>query len=62
MNFGLSGLYETKFGEGMSLEVQFAISQFKEESSNNTYEIDDDDFDLDTFECRGHRTRRTMQS
>ncbi|HET9811374.1 MAG TPA: TonB-dependent receptor [Sphingomicrobium sp.] len=46
-NFGLSGLYESKFGEGMSVEAQLRFSQFKERSSNDTYELDDDDVDLD---------------
>jgi outer membrane receptor protein involved in Fe transport len=49
-NFGLSGLYEAKFGEGMSVETQLRYSQFKEKSSNNTFELDDDDVDLDTLE------------
>jgi outer membrane receptor protein involved in Fe transport len=49
-NFGLSGLYEAKFGAGMSFEGQLRYSQFNEKSSNNTYEFDDDDFDLDTLE------------
>ncbi len=49
-NFGLSSLYESKFGEGMSFEGQVRYSQFKEKSANNTYEFDDDDFDLDTLE------------
>ncbi len=48
-NFGLSGLYETKFGEGMSVETQLRYSQFKEKSSNDTFELDDDDVDLDTL-------------
>jgi outer membrane receptor protein involved in Fe transport len=48
-NFGLSGLYEAKFGDGMSVETQLRYSQFKEKSSNNTYELDDDDVDLDTL-------------
>lgn len=48
-NFGLSGLYEAKFGEGMSVESQLRYSQFKEKSSNNTFELDDDDVDLDTL-------------
>ena len=48
-NFGLSGLYEAKFGEGMSVETQLRYSQFKEKSSNNTFELDDDDVDLDTL-------------
>jgi len=47
-NFGLSGLYEAKFGNGMSVETQLRYSQFKEKSSNNTYELDDD-VDLDTL-------------
>lgn len=51
LNFGLSGLYETKWGNGMSAEAQLRYSQFDEESSNNTYEIDDDPFDLDTLEA-----------
>ena len=50
-NFGISTLYETKFGEGMSFEGQARYSQFKEKSANNTYEFDDDDFDLDTLEA-----------
>lgn len=48
-NFGLSGLYEAKFGEGMSVETQIRYSQFKEKSSNDTFELDDDDVDLDTL-------------
>jgi outer membrane receptor for ferrienterochelin and colicins len=48
-NFGLSGLYEAKFGDGMSVEAQARYSQFKEKSSNDTYELDDDDVDLDTL-------------
>jgi outer membrane receptor protein involved in Fe transport len=48
-NFGLSGLYEASFGEGMSVETQVRYSQFKEKSSNDTYELDDDDVDLDTL-------------
>jgi outer membrane receptor protein involved in Fe transport len=48
-NYGLSGLYEAKFGEGMSVETQLRYSQFKEKSSNNTFELDDDDVDLDTL-------------
>ncbi|MCL6740789.1 TonB-dependent receptor [Sphingomonas sp. RB56-2] len=51
LNYGLSGLYETKWGDGMSAEVQVRYSQFDEESSNNTYELDDDLFDLDTLEA-----------
>ena len=51
LNYGLSGLYETKWGDGMSAEVQVRYSQFDEESSNNTYELDDDQFDLDTLEA-----------
>jgi len=50
-NFGISGLYESKFGEGMSVESQLRYSQFKERSANSTYAIDDDDIDLDTFEA-----------
>ena len=49
MNFGLSGLYETKFGNGMSAEVQMRYSQFDEESAQSTYELDDD-VDLDGLE------------
>ena len=55
-NFGISGLYETRFGEGMSFEGQARYSQFKEKSSNNTYEFDDDDFDLDTLESEDIRS------
>ena len=50
-NFGLSGLYEAKWGQGMSFEGQLRYSQFKEDSSNDTYEFDDDDFDLDELEA-----------
>jgi len=50
LNYGLSGLYETKWGNGMSAEVQLRYSQFDEESSNNTFELDDDLYDLDTLE------------
>jgi len=49
MNFGLSGLYETKFGNGMSAEVQMRYSQFDEGSAQSTYELDDD-VDLDGLE------------
>ena len=49
LNYGLSGLYETKWGDGMSAEAQMRYSQFNEESSNNTYELDDDDVDLDSL-------------
>ena len=35
----------------MSVEAQVRYSQFDEESSNNTYELDDDQFDLDTLEA-----------
>jgi len=49
LNFGLSGLYETKWGDGMSAEAQIRYSQFDEESSNNTYELDDDLYDLATL-------------
>jgi outer membrane receptor protein involved in Fe transport len=49
-NFGLSGLYEAKFGEGMSVETQLRYSQFKEKSSNDTFELDDGGVDLDTLE------------
>ena len=48
-NFGLSGLYEAKFGQGMSVETQLRYSQFKEKSSNNAWELDVDDDDLDTL-------------
>ena len=48
-NFGLSGLYEAKFGEGMSVETQLRYSQFKEKSSNNAWELDVDDDELDTL-------------
>lgn len=48
-NFGLSGLYEAKFGEGMSVETQLRYSQFKEKSSNDAWELDVDDVDLDTL-------------
>lgn len=48
-NYGLSGLYETKFGEGMSAEAQLRYSQFKEKSSQSTYELDDDGVDLDSL-------------
>jgi outer membrane receptor protein involved in Fe transport len=48
-NFGLSGLYEAKFGDGMSVETQLRYSQFKEKSSNSTFELDDDDVDLDSL-------------
>ena len=47
LNFGLSGLYEAKLGNGLSTEVQMRYSQFDEESAQSTYEIDDDDVDLD---------------
>ena len=47
LNYGISGLYETKWGNGMSAEAQVRYSRFDEESSNNTYELDDDEFDLD---------------
>lgn len=50
LNYGISGLYETKWGNGMSAEAQLRYSQFNEESSNDTYELDDDQFDLDTLE------------
>ena len=50
-NFGLSGLYEAKFGDGMSVETELRYSQFKEESSNDTYELDDDGVDLDSLEA-----------
>ena len=46
-NFGLSGLYEAKFGEGMSVETQLRYSQFKEKSSNDAWELDVDDDQLD---------------
>jgi outer membrane receptor protein involved in Fe transport len=49
-NFGLSGLYEAKFGEGMSVETELRYSQFKDKSANDTFELDDDDVDLDTLE------------
>jgi outer membrane receptor protein involved in Fe transport len=49
-NFGLSGLYEAKFGEGMSVETQLRYSQYKEKSSNDTFELDDGGVDLDTLE------------
>ena len=51
LNYGVSGLYETKWGNGMSAEAQLRYSQFNEESSNDTYELDDDQFDLDTLEA-----------
>jgi outer membrane receptor protein involved in Fe transport len=51
-NFGLSGLYEAKFGQGMSLETQLRYSQFKEKSSNNAWELDVHDDDLDTLRER----------
>lgn len=50
LNYGVSGLYETKWGEGMSAEAQMRYSQFDEKSSNDTYELDDDDVDLDSLE------------
>ena len=49
-NFGLSGLYEAKFGQGMSVETQLRYSQFNEKSSNDAYELDDDGVDLDALE------------
>jgi outer membrane receptor protein involved in Fe transport len=49
-NFGLSGLYESKFGAGMSIEAEARYSQFKNRSQNDTFELDDDDVDLDTLE------------
>ena len=51
LNYGLSGLYESKFGDGMSVEAQARFSQFNEDSANSTYELDDDDIDLDTLEA-----------
>ncbi len=49
-NFGVSGLYESKLADNMSFEGQLRYSQFKEESSDNTYTFDDDGIDLDSFE------------
>jgi outer membrane receptor protein involved in Fe transport len=51
-NFGLSGLYEAKFGQGMSVESQLRYSQFKEKSSNDAWELDVDDDELDTLRDR----------
>ena len=51
LNYGLSSLYESKFGEGMSVEAQMRFSQFNEESESSTYELDDDGIDLDTLEA-----------
>jgi outer membrane receptor protein involved in Fe transport len=48
-NFGLSGLYEAKFGDGMSVESQLRYSQFKEKSSNDAYQLDDSGVDLDSL-------------
>jgi outer membrane receptor protein involved in Fe transport len=48
-NFGLSGLYEAKFGDGMSVETQLRYSQFKEKSSNDAYQLDDSAVDLDSL-------------
>lgn len=48
-NYGLSGLYETKFGQGMSVEAQLRYSQFREKSSQETFELDDDGVDLESF-------------
>ncbi len=35
----------------MSAEAQVRYSQFDEESSNDTYELDDDEFDLDSLDA-----------
>ena len=35
----------------MSVEAQARFSQFNEDSANSTYELDDDDIDLDTLEA-----------
>lgn len=54
-NYGLSGLYETKWGNGLSAEVQLRYSQFDEESSDNTFELDDDLYDLATLRSQDLR-------
>jgi outer membrane receptor protein involved in Fe transport len=47
-NFGLSALYEGKFGDGWSVESQLRYSQFKERSATSVFELDDD-VDLDNY-------------
>ncbi len=54
-NYGLSGLYETKWGNGLSAEVQLRYSQFDEESSDNAFELDDDLYDLATLRSQDLR-------
>jgi outer membrane receptor for ferrienterochelin and colicins len=48
-NFGVSGLYEGKLSDTVSIEAQMRYSQFKERSSTSVFEFDGDDIELDSF-------------